>query len=86
MRGHSRVFVVDGEGRLRVREVKVLRREAERVLVTDGLADGENVCVSPLEVAVDGMPVRVAEEAGAEADPEGRGQHGASADRPEAVE
>ncbi|MFN2427820.1 MAG: efflux RND transporter periplasmic adaptor subunit, partial [Candidatus Binatia bacterium] len=62
MRGDSRVLVVDGEDRLRSRKVKVLRREAERVIVSEGLAAGERVCISPLEVAVDGMRVRVAEE------------------------
>lgn len=61
MRGESRVLVVDAEDRLRTRKVKVLRREAERVLVSDGLRAGERVCISPLEIAVDGMKVRVAE-------------------------
>lgn len=62
MRGESRVFVVDAEERLRGRKVKVLRREAERVIVAEGVEAGERVCVSPLEVATDGMKVRVAEE------------------------
>ncbi len=62
MRGESRVLVVDGEDRLRSRKVKVLRREADRVIVSEGLAPGERVCVSTLEVATDGMKVRVAEE------------------------
>jgi multidrug efflux system membrane fusion protein len=62
MRGESRVLVVDAEDRLRSRKVKVLRREGERVIVSDGLSAGERVCISTLEVATDGMKVRVAEE------------------------
>jgi RND family efflux transporter MFP subunit len=62
MRGESRVLVVDGDDRLRSRKVKVLRREAERVIVSEGLGAGERVCVSTLEVATDGMKVRVADE------------------------
>ena len=40
------------------------RRLAETVLVDDGLAAGERICVSPLEIATDGMLVRVAGDAG----------------------
>ncbi len=59
-RGERTVLVVDGDNRLRFREVEVFRREPERVIVTAGLTDGERVCVSPLEVAVESMQVRVA--------------------------
>jgi multidrug efflux system membrane fusion protein len=62
MRGESRVLVVDADDRLRSRKVKVLRREGDRVIVSEGLATGERVCVSTLEVATDGMKVRVAED------------------------
>jgi hypothetical protein len=51
--------------------VDVLRLEREHVVIGDGLATGERVCVSPLPAAVDGMAVRVADEAPglAKADP-----------------
>jgi len=68
MRGESAVLVIDEADRLRFRQVEVLRREPERVIVRAGLGDGERVCVSPLEVAVDGMQVRVAESDAAEPD------------------
>jgi RND family efflux transporter MFP subunit len=61
MRGETTVLVVDDEDRLRFRPVEVLRREPERVIVSAGLRDGERVCISPLEVAVDGMQVRIAD-------------------------
>lgn len=62
MRGDSRVLVVDADDRLQTRKVKVLRREDDRVILSEGLRGGERVCVSPLEVATDGMKVRVADE------------------------
>jgi multidrug efflux system membrane fusion protein len=59
-RGDNVVLVIDAENRLRFREVEIFRRERERVVVTGGLSNGERVCISPLEVAVESMPVRVA--------------------------
>ena len=50
--------MVDAEDRIRIREVVVLRRERNRVLVTGGLEPGERVVVSPLEAPIDGMYVR----------------------------
>lgn len=44
-------------GRLRQRDVHVVRREPDRVLVDEGLRDGEIVCTSPLEIATEGMRV-----------------------------
>jgi RND family efflux transporter MFP subunit len=62
LRGLNRIFVVDDEDQLRFRDVDVLRIHGEEVVIRDGLEEGERVCVSPLELAVDGMPVRVAQE------------------------
>lgn len=59
LRGRDAVWVVDGEDRLRIRPVSVLRAERERVLIDGGLEDGERVCLSPLEAITDGMEVRV---------------------------
>lgn len=58
LRGQNQVLVVDGEDRLRYRTVDVARTDREDVLVAGGLRAGERVCVSPLDVAVDGMKVR----------------------------
>jgi RND family efflux transporter MFP subunit len=54
----DRVHVVDETDALRLREVDVLRRETERVLIRAGLDSGERVSVSPLAVAMEGMRVR----------------------------
>jgi len=62
LRENDRVLVLDEESRLHFREVEVLRVERDEVVIGDGLAVGERVCVSPLPAAVEGMSVRVVEE------------------------
>ncbi len=54
------VLVVDGDSRLRFRDVEVLRLDGEQAMIGDGLEAGETVCVSSLDVATDGMEVRAA--------------------------
>lgn len=67
LRDGKRVLVVDGEDRLRIRDVEVMRAGRERVVLRAGLAAGERVCLSPLEAVVDGMKVRpIAQEASQE--------------------
>jgi RND family efflux transporter MFP subunit len=56
--GQAQVLVVDAENRLRFRPVEVLRLDHDQVLLGQGLEAGERVCISPLDVALDGMPVR----------------------------
>ena len=62
LRSDDTVFVVDSGGRLQFRTVDILRREREAVLIRKGLQEGEQICVSPLEAAVEGMAVRAAED------------------------
>ncbi len=59
LRGRARVLVIDGDDRLRFRDVRVLRTTHGEVVVADGLEEGERVCLSPLEAATDGMRVRL---------------------------
>jgi RND family efflux transporter MFP subunit len=56
-----RVLVLEGD-QLRYRPVTVSRREGDRVYITAGLADGDRVCVSPIETPSDGMVVRATED------------------------
>jgi RND family efflux transporter MFP subunit len=63
LREDGRLMVVDADNRLSLRKVDVLRIDGEEVLIRTPLADGERVCVTPLQAAVDGMPVRVLGEA-----------------------
>ncbi len=52
--------VIDAEGRLRSRDVDVLRIVGDEVVVRSGLAAGERVCISALQSAIEGMRVRIA--------------------------
>jgi membrane fusion protein, multidrug efflux system len=57
----GRLMVVDRDNRLRFRRVEILRMEGEWVVFEEGLELGDRVCLTPLEIAVDGMEVRLAE-------------------------
>ena len=52
------VFVLK-EGSMRKRDVTVLRREQDSVIVGEGLFGGDQVILSRLDLMVDGMPVAV---------------------------
>jgi RND family efflux transporter MFP subunit len=54
------VYVVE-DGRLHRREVVLHRREGEAVIIGEGLAAGDQVALSKLDLMVNGMPVRVGE-------------------------
>ncbi len=60
VRAGDRVWIVDAEGRLRIRDVDVVRAEGETAIVSAGLAPGDEVVVSQLDIVSDGMIVRVA--------------------------
>ena len=55
--GADKVWVVEQEGSLGSRTVRVGWREAADVVVTEGLESGSRVVVSPLAYPIEGMPV-----------------------------
>lgn len=61
LRGSDQVLIVDDDARLRFRSIDVLRISRDQVFVQGGLARGDRICVSPLEVATDGLLVRIQE-------------------------
>ncbi len=62
VRGGNTVLVVDRNDRIEFRELDIFRQERDRVLATGGVEAGDRICLSTLEAAVEGMPVRVLEE------------------------
>jgi RND family efflux transporter MFP subunit len=58
LRDDNRVLVIDGDQRLRFREIEISRIKRDRVIVQGGLTPGERVCVTPLTAVTDGMKVR----------------------------
>ena len=57
LRNDNQVLIVDAEDKLRFRSIAPLRLYQDNVLVKDGLADGDRVCLSPIQTAIDGMTV-----------------------------
>ena len=85
LNGRDQVLIVDDDGRLRFRQIEILRSTTESVLVRSGLSEGELVSISALDAVIDGMAVQIAEGAPAmaradvDASP-GRGPGNAAAD------
>ncbi|MFK7898786.1 MAG: efflux RND transporter periplasmic adaptor subunit [Myxococcota bacterium] len=63
MRNNGELLVVDSEDTLHTRSVDVLRIDRDEVLVQGPLAPGERVCISPLQIVVEGMAVRPIQDA-----------------------
>lgn len=55
----DRVMVVAEAHSVSTREVEVLRTERDEVLVTAGIEDGEQLCVTALTAVIEGMEVKV---------------------------
>ncbi len=61
MNSMQEALVVDGDRRLHIRRLDVLRRDADRIWIKSGLTEGEQVVISGVPVPVEGMKVRVQE-------------------------
>ena len=53
------ILVVDSKNRLHPRKVEVLHRTNRQVWVGKGLKNGDQVCITPIEIISEGMKVRV---------------------------
>lgn len=56
----NRVYLMDDEGQLQIREVKILFRNRDQVIIAEGLANGERLVVSQLSSPIAGIPLKVA--------------------------
>lgn len=59
LRGTNQLMFVDDESRLRIREVQVLRTDADYAWIADGAAAGDRISLTTIESPVNGMRVRV---------------------------
>jgi RND family efflux transporter MFP subunit len=64
LRSGGQVLVVDADSRLRFRDVQIFRVNRDIAVLTSGLSDGEFVCTSAVDIAIEGMKVRTFEESG----------------------
>jgi RND family efflux transporter MFP subunit len=62
MRADSKILIVNGQNELRSKTVEVLRIDRDDVLVQGPLGEGERICVSPIQVVVEGMIVNAIED------------------------
>jgi RND family efflux transporter MFP subunit len=59
LRDNTRIWLVSNDGKLEIRNVETLWRDAQTVMLTDGLRPGEQLIVSDLSKPVNGMPLQV---------------------------
>lgn len=59
LRSSNQLMLVDAEDRLRLRDVHIVRSDAEFAYVDGGIAEGDRIIVSSLPAPVEGMAVRV---------------------------
>lgn len=62
LRGSNQLMIRDDESRLRIREIDVIRADAEYAYIASGAEEGEQVIVTALESPVNGTPVRTPDE------------------------
>ena len=58
LRSGQQVWIADSDNRLQQRPVKVLRREQQQLLLTEGVAAGEKLILTTLAGAADGLLLR----------------------------
>ena len=57
LRANQKILVVT-DNRLYFRSIEILRTDAENMIITSGLEPGDQICLSPLDMVVEGMRVR----------------------------
>ena len=62
LRGGSTVWIIDGEQKLRIRNVEIMRQERDDVWIGKGLEAGEMVVLTALPGGSDGMKLRRREQ------------------------
>ncbi|MGD9044804.1 MAG: efflux RND transporter periplasmic adaptor subunit [Desulfobacterales bacterium] len=61
LRDDSYIWIATADSKLEIRSVKTLWRDAQTVLLAEGLEPGSHLIVSDLAAPVNGMPVKIAE-------------------------
>ena len=62
LRDDSKIWTVQDDGVLRIRKANILWRDADSVLLKEGLSSKERLIVSDIQSPVDGMHVRIDQE------------------------
>jgi RND family efflux transporter MFP subunit len=59
LRGSDTVYIVNDSGRLETRRVRIIKSDAQEVIITAGLEPGERVATSPIAYSLENMIVEV---------------------------
>lgn len=62
LRQDDSVWIADGEDKLQIRDVDVLRRERSEVLIRDSIHEGDRLVLTALQGAANGMKLRCVEQ------------------------
>jgi RND family efflux transporter MFP subunit len=62
LRGNSHLMFIDDENRLRIRQVDILRTDAEYAYISGGAEAGERIILTAIESPVNGMRVRTSDD------------------------
>jgi RND family efflux transporter MFP subunit len=62
IRENSTVWIADADNMLRIAEVKVIRMEKQRVLISEGVNSGDSIVLTTITGAADGMKLRPLEQ------------------------
>ena len=62
VRGRNQIFVLNENNKLEIRELRVARRTADHVFATQGIAEGEKVILTKLDMPVLGMTLELAKK------------------------
>ena len=61
LHNENQVLIVKNDETLHLTKIEILYVNKETVVVGQGLANGDKICISPIESVVDGMSVRIIE-------------------------
>ena len=61
VRGSDELVFVDSENKLNIRNVQIVRSDADYAYLSDGAAPGDRVVITVLETAINGLKVRITE-------------------------
>lgn len=70
----DRVMIVGDGHTVTTRQVEIVRTEKDDVLVSEGIADGEQLCVTALTAVIEGMEVKVVSRDGEPVEAQAAGQ------------
>ena len=62
LHGSDQLIFVDDESRLRIRQVDIVRTDAEFVYLTGGVAPGDRIVMTVLETPLNGMKIRTVDD------------------------